>query len=64
MLGMTEDPLIAYNLRNLALIFSWVVFISIVTLIGFLSSKLENAMFFTVIGTASIVFVYLATNFL
>ena len=64
MLGMAEDPLIAYNLGNLAFIFSWVIFMSIVMLIGLLSSKLENAIFFTVICTGSIVFVYFATTFL
>ena len=55
-----EDPLIAYNWQNFTFIASFVLFMSIVAMIGFLSRNLENAVFFTVVCSVSIILSFLA----
>ena len=59
MLETLEDPLIAYNWQNFTFIASFVLFISIVAMIGFLSRNLENAVFFTVVSSISILLSFL-----
>ena len=61
MFGMPHDPLIDYGWENLLLIISLMLFTIIVVLLGYLTRKLENAVFFTIIVSVSVFFVFFAT---
>lgn len=62
MLGNLEDPLIAWNLRKLDLVFSAVLFLSFVLLIGFLNRKAPIALSFTIISTVLVFTLLLVTH--
>lgn len=64
MLGMIEDPLIAYEWENLAFTFSFILFSGTAILTGFLSRNLENAIFYTAVCTTSIFLIYLVVKIL
>ncbi len=57
-----EDPLIAWNLRRLDLIFSAVLFLSFVLIIGFLNRKAPIALSFTIISTFLVFTLLLVTH--
>ncbi len=54
-----EDSLIAYEWANLALIASFMLFMGVIAMVGFLSRKLEDAIFFTIVCSASVVLSFL-----
>lgn len=58
---ITQDVLIDYGWENLLITVSFILFISAVCFVGFLSRKVENAIFFTAISTGSIIFAFFAT---
>lgn len=62
MSGNLEDPLIAWNLRELDLIFSTVLFASFVLIIGFLNRKAPIALSFTIISTVLVFTLLLVTH--
>lgn len=64
MLGMIEDPLIAYEWENLAFTFSFILFSGMAVLTGFLSRNIEDSIFYTAVCTASILLVYLVVKIL
>jgi hypothetical protein len=59
--GSPEDSLIAYRWENLAIIFSFLLFLGIVLTIGLLSQELENALLFTFVFTAPVFFIYIVS---
>ena len=62
MLGNLEDPLIAWNLRKLDLIFSTILFASFVLIIGFIYRKAPIALSFTIISTVLVFTLLLVTH--
>ncbi len=61
MAEITQDTLIDYGWENLLLIVSLILFISAICFVGFLSRKVENAIFFTLISSASVIFAFFVT---
>lgn len=57
-----EDPLIAWNMRRLDLIFSAILFLGFVLIIGFLSRKGPIALSFTIISTVLVFTLVLVTH--
>ncbi len=62
-LGILQDPLIDYKLENVLLFISFLLFMAILLVIGYLSRDLESAIFFTFIASGSIIVVFLFTYF-
>lgn len=62
MFGNIEDPLIAWDLRNLIRVCSTIFFISLVLVVGFLSRKIQTALVLTVVTTALIFFLLMVTR--
>lgn len=57
-----EDPLIAWDLRNLIRVCSTIIFISLVVIVGFLSRKVQTALVLTVVTTALVFFLLMVTR--
>jgi hypothetical protein len=53
-----EDSLIDYGGETLALFLSFVLILSIVITIGYVSRNLENAITFTILSTGPLFFLY------
>lgn len=62
MTGNIEEPLIAWDLRNLARILFTILFLSLVFFVGFLSRKTQTALVFTVVTTALIFLLLMVTR--
>jgi len=58
---MFEDSLIAYEWESTLQIFSMMLFLNLVILLGFLSRDLENALFFTMTTSGVIFFLFMIT---
>jgi hypothetical protein len=56
-----QDSLIAYEWESTLRIFSMILFLSLVLLLGFLSRELENALFFTMTTSGVIFFLFMIT---
>jgi hypothetical protein len=56
-----DDSLIASECENLVQILSWILFISIVFLLSFISRNLDKALFFTLTTSAVIFFLFFVT---
>lgn len=64
MLGVAEDPLIAYGWGNLAIALSAVLFLGVVLTLGYLSRKLEDALTFTFVFAAPVFLMYILSKIL
>jgi hypothetical protein len=60
--GSVEDPLIAWELRNLVRIFSTIFFVSVVLTVGILSRKIQIILVLTIVTTALIFFLLMITR--
>lgn len=61
---MSETSLIAYDLENLVIFLSFVLFMGIVLTIGYLSRNIEDAVAFMLIITAPVFLLYILSVFL
>lgn len=57
-----EDPLIAWDLRNLIRVCSTIFFITLVLIVGFLSRRIQTALVLTVVTTVLIFFLLMVTR--
>ncbi len=58
---MGEDPLIDYKWGNVMPCFSIMVFVCIAIMVGVLVQKLEDALFFTIVISGVLLFLFIAT---